>query len=545
MIRPLPPMILLLALTLTACTAGAGASDQPSAPESSADGPGSTAQPASGPLAPVGDTPPDAYAARPIPPAQIDAAVAGLDTMVAEVMERSGVPGMSVAVVRGGKTVYAKGFGVKKVGEPGKIDPDTVFQLASLSKSIGSTCVSAAVSKGQLAWSDPVTDHLPDFTLSDPRVTQQLTIADLFAHRSGLPPEAGDDLEGFGYDRDHILSRLDEFPLRPFRISYGYSNFGLTTGAEAAAAAAKTPWEKLCADALYTPLKMASTSSSHADFTARENKATLHFRSAEKKFEPLYLRDPDAQSPAGGVSSTANDLASWMIMNLDEGKIGGEALIKPDVLQESHTTQIINGPAETAPSRSRSYGYGFNVETTSTGHVKLGHSGAFYVGAGTAFALLPAADVGIVVLTNGSPVGAAEAITTGFTDLVRTGAVERDWLDFFGTIFGGLFVNRSSVAEPAPAGAKPPRSLDAYVGTYTNDYLGDVVVARSDDRLTVSLGPKKLTAPLTPYDGDTFSWLAPGGNGDPVSAITFAGGGDQATTMEIELVQIPKLQRKE
>jgi CubicO group peptidase (beta-lactamase class C family) len=165
MIRPLPPMILLLALTLTACTAGAGASDQPSAPESSADGPGSTAQPASGPLAPVGDTPPDAYAARPIPPAQIDAAVAGLDTMVAEVMERSGVPGMSVAVVQGGKTVYAKGFGVKKVGEPDKIDPDTVFQLASLSKSIGSTCVSAAVSKGQLAWSDPVTDHLPDFTL--------------------------------------------------------------------------------------------------------------------------------------------------------------------------------------------------------------------------------------------------------------------------------------------------------------------------------------------------------------------------------------------
>ena len=290
---------------------------------------------------------------------------------------------------------------------------------------------------------------------------------------------------------------------------------------------------------------MASTSSSHADFTARENKATLHFRSAEKKFEPLYLRDPDAQSPAGGVSSTANDLASWMIMNLAEGKIGGEALIKTDVLQESHTTQIINGPAETAPSRSRSYGYGFNVETTSTGHVKLGHSGAFYVGAGTAFALLPAADVGIVVLTNGSPVGAAEAITTGFADLVRTGAVERDWLDFFGTIFGGLFVNRSSVAEPAPAGAKPPRSLDAYVGTYTNDYLGDVVVARSDDRLTVSLGPKKLTAPLTPYDGDTFSWLAPGGNGDPVSAVTFAGGGDKATTMEIELVQIPQLQRKE
>ena len=164
------------------------------------------------------------------------------------------------------------------------------------------------------------------------------------------------------------------------------------------------------------------------------------------------------------------------------------------------------------------------METTSTGHVKLGHSGAFYVGAGTAFALLPAADVGIVVLTNGSPVGAAEAITTGFSDLVRTGAVERDWLDFFGTIFGGLFVNRSSVAEPAPADAKPARSSDAYVGTYRNAYVGEVLVTRAGDQLSVTIGPKKLTAPLTHYDGDTFSWLAPGGNGDPVSAVTFAGG---------------------
>lgn len=545
MIRLLPLTVMVLSLALTACTAGAGASDQPKASSGPTVGPGSTAQPTSGPLEPVGDTPPDAYAARPIPPAQVDAAIAGLDGMVADVMERSAVPGMSVAVVRGGKIVYAKGFGVKELGKPDPIDPDTVFQLASLSKSIGSTCVSAAVSKGQVAWSDPVTKYLPDFALSDPRVTPQLTIADMFAHRSGLPPEAGDDLEAFGFGRDEILSKLDEFPLRPFRISYGYSNFGLTTGAEAAAAAVKLPWEKLCAEELYTPLKMTSTSSSHADFLARDDKATLHFRSADKKFEPLYVRDPGAQSPAGGVSSTAKDLARWMIMNLNEGQVDGQPLIKPEVLQESHTTQIINGPAESPDSRSRSYGYGFNVETTSTGHVKLGHSGAFYVGAGTAFALLPAADVGIVVLTNGSPVGAAEAITTGFSDLIRTGAVERDWLDFFGTIFGGLFVNRSKVAEPPPADAKPARPSAAYVGSYRSAYAGEVQVTRAGDQLSVTIGPKKLTAPLTHYDGDTFSWLAPGGNGDPVSAVTFAGGGDKATSMEIELLQIPKLQRQE
>ncbi|HEY5978883.1 MAG TPA: serine hydrolase [Microlunatus sp.] len=551
MTRLLSPMIVLLALVLSACTAGSGASDQPSRAGAAGRGTGSTAQPASGPLAPVGDTPPDAYAARPIPLAQIDAAIAGLDGIVDEVMERTGVPGVSVAVVRDGTTVYAKGFGLREVGKTDQVDPDTVFQVASLSKSISSTCVSAAVSKDLVTWSDQVTTYLPNFRLSDSQVTDQLTIADLFAHRSGLPATAGDDLESFGFDRATIMSRLDEFPLRPFRVSYGYSNFGLTTGGEAVARATKKPWEQLCAEMIYAPLGMSATSSTYADYLSRSNRATLHFRSAEKKFEPLYIRQPDPQAPAGGVSSSANDLARWMIMNLARGKVGADQLIKPEVLQESQTIQVLNAPAEIPTARSRAYGYGFNVETTSTGHTRFNHSGAFYVGAGTGFALLPAADIGIVVLTNGSPVGAPEAIMTSFTDLVRTGAVERDWTEFFGQIFGGFYVNHSSVAEPPPADAKPARSLDAYVGTYRNAYVGEVIVTRAGDQLSVTIGPKKLTAPLTHYDGDTFSWLAPGGNGDPVSAVTFAGGGDatsqrtaKAMTMEVELLQIPELRRQ-
>ncbi len=506
-----------------------------------------SSDPASGPLQPVGDTPPDAYAARPIPPTQIDAAIAGLDRMVTDVMQRTGVPGMSVAVVRGRQIVYAKGFGVRELGNDAKVDADTVFQLASVSKSVGSTCVSAAVTAGLVSWSDPVTKYLPDFALADPEVTKRVTIADLYAHRSGLPYQAGDDLEAFGFDRSGVLARLRHFELDPFRVSYHYSNFGLTAGAEAAAAAAKRPWEQLCSDLLYTPLGMTSTSSTYADFTGRENRAALHFHTGEKTFEPLYTRNADAQSPAGGVSSSANDMARWLMMNLADGHVDGQPDGKPiaaEVLRASHTAQIATGPLATSSSRSRFYGYGFNVENTSTGHVRLGHSGAFYVGAGTAFALLPAADVGIVALTNASPVGAAEAITTGFTDLVRTGTVERDWLDFFTPIFGAIFVNGSKVAGPPPTNAAPARPVDAYVGTYTNAYMGDIGVSRNGDQLTLTIGPKHLSAPLTHYDGDTFSWLAPGGNGEPVSAVTFSGGTDRARFVDIELVQQPRFERR-
>ena len=500
--------------------------------------------PPSGP-APVNGLDPAQYALTKPSEAQITAAVGKLDGIAADVMRRTGIPGMAIAVVHGGKVMYAKGFGVREVGKPDKVDPDTVFQLASVSKSIGSTCVAKAVTDGVVKWTDPVTKYLPDFKLSDPGVTRMVTIGDFYAHRSGLPGAAGDDLEGLGFDRAAILSKLDLFPLSPFRISYNYTNFGLTTGAAAVAAAAGTSWENLCAKDLYQPLGMTSTSSRYADYLARQNRATIHARVGDHDFEPKYIRDADAQSPAGGVSSSVNDLSKWLLMNLASGRVADKQLIDPAALLAAHTPQVVNHPPATPDSRSAFYGYGFNVDVTSTGEVKWSHSGAFYVGAGTAFSMLPADDVGIVVLTNAAPVGAAETVTNSFTDLVRTGVIERDWLNYFGPIFAGLFVNPSEVAKSAPATPARPRPLSDYVGTYANAYAGDVVVAQVGASLTVTLGPKKLTAPLKPYDGDVFSWYPPGGNGDPISAVTFAGGGGgRATTMTLEFLQMGKFTRR-
>ena len=416
--------------------------------------------------APIAQEDPDQYSATPIPEAQITAAIEKVDGIAQDAMAKTGVPGMAVAVVHGGKVVFAKGYGVREAGKPELVDENTVFQLASVSKSIGSTVVSHAVSEGIVKWSDPITKYLPDFQLSDPAVTDMVTIGDLYSHRSGIPTTAGDDLEGIGFSREEIIEKLRLFPLNPFRVSYGYTNFGLTTGGEAVAAASGMSWEDLSAKELYEPLGMTSTSSTYADFLARPDRTTLHFNDAGT-FKPLYIRDADAQSPAGGVSSNVTDLAKWMNLNLASGMVDGTQLIDAAALQAAHTPQITSAPAKEPDARSRFYGYGFNVETTSTGHVKWGHSGAFYVGAGTAFAMLPAADVGIVVLTNASPVGAAETVTTSFSDLVRTGAVERDWLAFYGPRFQTLFVNPSPVAAPAPASPTAARPTADYVGTYT------------------------------------------------------------------------------
>ena len=550
MLRPrlLSVVVVSLVLGTAACSAGTSTPPDPSIEPGTGAGvllPAANGGPHGVP--PADGTAPNVYTTTKISEGMIRSAVNKLDDIAAATMKRSGVPGMAIAVVHGGKVLYAKGFGVRELGKADKVNTDTVFQVASVSKSVSSTCISAAVTDKIVSWSDPVVKYMPEFTLSDPAVTKMVTIGDFFSHRSGVPGLAGNDLEGFGFDREQILAKLNQFPLQQFRTTYDYSNFGMTAGAEAVVRASGKPWDKLCADELFAKTGMTTASYSYDDFLTRPNRTALHFPVGDVgdgKFAPLYTRDADAQAPAGGLSASVKDMAAWMNMVLATGKAGNTQVIDPSVFMEEFTSQAINARTTTPEGRSRTYGYGVNVDIESTGHVRWWHSGAFYVGAGTNYQIIPGADVGIVVLTNAAPLGIAETVATSFTDLVRTSTVERDWLGFFGPGFGALYDNHSVVANPPPASPKPARPLSDYVGIYTNPYVGDVSVTESGGKLTVTLGPKNLSAPLTHYDGDVFSWLAPGGNGDPVSAITFGGPAGQATTMNIELLVVPQLTRR-
>ncbi|MDZ7731809.1 MAG: serine hydrolase domain-containing protein [Acidimicrobiia bacterium] len=210
--------------------------------------------------------------------------------------------------------VHEQGYGVRSVegGEP--VDTETVFQIASLSKPVSSTVVAGLVGRGVLEWEDPVREHAPELQLSDEWVSDHVTFADLFAHRSGLPGgPAGNDLESVGYDRDTILERLALVPLEGFRDTYSYSNWGLTMSGQAAAVAAG--WDsKTVADieALFEPAGMDHTSMRHDDFVAEDNRAELHVPGGEGEWVADFERDPAAQAPAGGVSSNVGDLARWV-----------------------------------------------------------------------------------------------------------------------------------------------------------------------------------------------------------------------------------------
>lgn len=481
--------------------------------------------PPAAPPAPVTDEPPGLVAAMPLPDNAVGNAVAKLDGIAEELMTSSGIPGMAVAVVHGGKTLYAKGFGVREAGKPDAVDPDTVFQLASLSKPIAATVVAHQVGIRDLTWDAPVVAHLPWFALSDPAVTGMLTVGDLFAHRSGLPDHAGDLLEDLGYDRRAVLERLRLLPLAPFRTSYAYTNFGVTAAAEAVAAAAGKPWEDLSEQVLYRPLGMASTSARFADYQSRPNRAVGHV-TVDGAYQARYTRDADAQSPAGGVSASLNDMTHWLTMMLAGGSFNGTQVVESSALLPALTPQMVSNPPSEPAMRSGFYGYGFNISTTAAARTQFSHSGAFDLGAATNFVIIPSADVAIVVLTNAAPTGVAETLTAEFSDLVQFGRVREDWRRLYAQAFAPSERPFGELAgKQPPADAAPPRPLRSYTGTYANTYWGPAVITEAGGTLTVSLGPRPRTYPLTHWDGDVFTFPLQGENAPPgtISKATFAG----------------------
>jgi CubicO group peptidase (beta-lactamase class C family) len=482
--------------------------------------------------------PPNETAGVAIPAGQIDAAVNRVDELARELMVKSGIPGMSVAVVYDGRKVFAAGYGVRKVGEPAAVDADTVFQLASVSKSVGSTVVAHQVGEKAVAWDDPIVKYLRWFKLSDPWVTTHVTIADMYAHRSGLPDHAGDLLEEIGYDRRQILERLRYLPLEPFRSTYEYTNFGVTTGAEAVAAAAHTDWATLSERVLYRPLRMDSTSSRYADFVARSNRAWGHVRQGDA-YVARYQRQPDAQSPAGGVSSSANDMAKWLAMVLANGSADGQSIVAPQALLPAITPQIISRAATAPDARADMYGYGFNVNVQPSGRTNINHSGAFALGAGTTFAMIPSAHVGIVVLTNAAPIGVAETLAAQFMDLVQFGHITRDWYTGYKTLFKPYSEPAGSlVGKQPPANAAPARRAAAYTGRYVNKYFGEARVVQEDGALALVMGPDAVRHPLRHWDGDRFVIDMQSENFEPgsVSAVDFMGAGPRANRMTVELL---------
>jgi hypothetical protein len=254
-----------------------------------------------------------------------------------------------------------------------------------------------------------------------------------------------------------------------------------------------------------------------------------------------YDRQPDAQAPAGGASSTVNDMARWMRLQLGDGMFEGRRLVDADALAPTRAPQIRTG-VNHATGGPNFYGLGWNVGYDAESRLRLSHSGGFAMGAATSVILVPSEKLGIIVLTNAAPTGVAEALSFAFIDQALYGRQTQDWM----SVMGQYFAKASAVGivegadyRAAPAAPTPALADAAYEGTYANPYFGPARIVAADKGLAMIVGPRGMRFPLNHWSRDTFTYETVGENMVGPSGVSFAIGPDgKAASFVVENLNI-------
>lgn len=455
----------------------------------------------------------------PTPPTASEKAVQAIvkpfDQAVNQLWIKSKVAGVSVIIIDKNKILYQRYLGVRSVGHPEKIDGNTVFQLASVSKPLTATVIAAVMSQANainLNWDTRIHSLDPHFTLGDPWVSEHLTIKDLLSHRSGLPDHAGDDLEDLGYDRAYILSHLQFLGLKNFRNDYAYTNFGFSEAAFAIANYKKVDFDTLAKQYLINPLGLKHTHTRYQDFLNEPNRASQHVIENQKLIS-LSPRNPDAQAPAGGFSASSLDLATWVQALLNYGYANNKKIIDSNLV-DSLKVPLMNlgfGPYSF-------YGLGFGVEFQVHRDLILKHSGAFTLGTRTLIYLIPEKQIGIIVLSNSFPTGLPESIADTFLDLLYDQKISQDWSLLWDPRYQSLLENKKIPISKTQASE---RELETYVGTYSNPYFESIHFVIENHQLILIAGPKQMKFPLQWSKSDVFAMQTQGENRSGMQAISF------------------------
>jgi CubicO group peptidase (beta-lactamase class C family) len=428
---------------------------------------------------------------------------AGFANRVTALRQQVGVPGMAIAIVENDKVTLAQGFGTRELGVSERVDADTIFPTGSTGKAVTVAALAVLVDQGKIGWDDKVTDRLPGFQMYDPWVTREMTIRDLLVHRSGLGLGEGDLLmvPRTSLSRAESVRRLRYLkPATSFRSGYAYDNVLYMVAGQLIEAVTGQTWEKFVAEQVLKPAGMLhSTSDEDARF-ATPDRAQPHARMSgglRGIGDQARLDERDElgrnAAPAGGLAVSANDMARWLMIQLDHGTLpGGQGRLFSEAAHDEMWRPTVLQPIRAFPgdlARTvplfNTYALGWDV-CDYRGAKIVWHGGAVF-GFQTVVVLLPDKHVGFSIEINSED---GQVILGLMYELLDhyLGQAANHWPEKFiafkqARVSEALKAYQANTTAPAKAGPSLP--LERYAGVYNDPWYGNIEISQSDGKLSI------------------------------------------------------------
>ena len=440
---------------------------------------------------------------------------ADLNVYVARAMKVFNVPGISIAIVKDGRVVLAKGYGVRKMGESAPVDENTLFGIGSNTKAFTAAALATLVDEGKISWDDHVADRLTGFQMYDPYVSHEMTIRDMLTHRSGMGLGEGDLLiwPQTTYTRDEIIYRLRFMkPASSFRSQYAYDNIMYIAAGQIVSAVTGESWEDYVRKRILTPLGMSATNFSTNALKPGTNFSWPHSQ-VDGKLQPIEPHNLDNAAPAGAINSSAAEMAKWVQLQLNHGRLaeGSVRIFSEEQSRSMWTAQTIlpiNTPTALAALRPNfaAYGFGWSLRDYH-GRKLVGHTGgvAGYV---SRVMLVPDESLGVVILTNAEQDGAFDSILFHILDHYFA-LPATDWI----AAFKAADEQAESAAQETMKKARAARvanskasvAFEKYAGIYKDAWYGTMSIRLDGGKLFLQMDhtPSAL-AELEHWQNDTF-----------------------------------------
>lgn len=449
---------------------------------------------------------------------------ADLDATVAQSLKMFGPPGMTVAIVENGKIVLAKGYGVRSMDKPDRVNQHTAFPIGSETKAFTATAIAILVDEGKLKWTDHVVDKLPGFQMYDPYATANMTIIDLLTHRSGLGLGEGDLMIVPSTSRSradivHALRYLK--PATGFREQFAYDNILYVVAGALIQSVSGETWEHFIEDHIFKPVGMNDATTAYDPHAS--NGVALHAR----EDGPVIGTGPQsilthgfegtASAPVGAINASADDMAKWMQVQLAHGKLSNgsrlyseeqaKMLWKPQIIVSADSFgSTASAVMDAITPKFQDYALGWFVEDYH-GHTIVEHTGAV-LGAVAALYLIPETNTGVAVMINSEDGAARRAVAFDLVDYYL-GLPKRDWNADLKKLVDDMVTNSEAALKAQPEQVRPNdhSSLPtaSYAGVYRDPWYGTATITSKGAGLWMSFDQTpRMSGPLTHVADDTF-----------------------------------------